>query len=120
MGIDKCANCLYRPEPVEGEHCKDCNAANNSKNWVYNDPSDEEQEETEMEEPKITYKRMYIEAKKSLNFQTYTVGFDVDVELTSLTQDDLDMEADMIATKLQAKARRLVVKQIELDRLPKK
>lgn len=51
-------------------------------------------------------KRVYVEAKKSLNYQTYTVGMDVEI---------VDNEPETTIKVLQAKCRQLVNEQIKID-----
>ena len=71
-------------------------------------------------------KRIYIEAKKSANFQTYTVGLDIELSLldnSNLHKADsepdysLDSEElDLLIRKAQAKCRKLAREQINIDR----
>ena len=56
--------------------------------------------------------RVYIEAKKSHNFQTYTVGLDVDITHKEDDEEDLEMQILYI----QAKCRKLCMAQIKLDK----
>lgn len=55
-------------------------------------------------------KRIYIEAKKSANFQTYTVGLDIETDL-SLESEELEL----LIKKAQAKCRKLARDQINID-----
>jgi len=51
--------------------------------------------------------KVYVEAKKSKNFQTYTVGLECDVSDEQLTVEKI--------RELQAKCRRLCQEQIKID-----
>ena len=53
-------------------------------------------------------KTIYVEAKKSKNFQTYTYGETVAIE----KGDDIDM----VRAESQAVCRKMVVQQLDLDR----
>jgi len=55
-------------------------------------------------------KEIYVEAKKSKNFQTYTVGTLVEVSDESPKND-----FDELTRQLQAKCRKLAQEQINLD-----
>ena len=52
-------------------------------------------------------KRIYVEAKKSRNFQTYTVGYDIDIK-----EGDNEEE---IRAAYQAKARNAAIEQLNKD-----
>ena len=53
-------------------------------------------------------KEIYVEAKKSKNYQTYTVGMTADVS-------DDDRDRSEIVRKIQTKCRKLCQEQLELD-----
>ena len=60
------------------------------------------------DEPKI--KEIYVEAKKSKNFQTYTVGMTAEVN-PELTEEELNVRI----AKLQARCRHMCTEQTRLD-----
>ena len=55
-------------------------------------------------------KEIYIEAKRSANFQTYTVGFLVDIA------DEEDKDIPFLTRQLQARCRNLGQEQINIDK----
>ena len=61
-----------------------------------------------IDEPNI--KEIYVEAKKSKNFQTYTVGMTAEVN-KDLTDDELTVRI----AKIQARCRFMCTQQIALD-----
>jgi len=63
-----------------------------------------------MEEEKIQLKDVYVEAKKSKNFQTYTVGGTI-----SIDESESKEITDAMIKRAQARCRKLVVEQIKLD-----
>jgi len=56
-------------------------------------------------------KEIYVEAKKSRSFQTYTSGMLIDVS------GHTDEEIDTIRGQMQAKCRKACVEQIKIDSL---
>jgi len=63
----------------------------------------------------INAKRIYIECKKSMNFQTYTVGIDAEIEIPMDTYEGND-KLDETIKGIQAKCRKLVMEQIAIDK----
>ena len=59
----------------------------------------------------MNIKRIYVEGKKSANFQTYTVGLDIETDL-SLESEELDV----LIKKAQTKCRKLATEQINIDK----
>lgn len=53
-------------------------------------------------------KSIYVEAKKSKNYQTYTVGMTVEVQ-------GGDLQENALVRKYQAECRKLVQEQIKID-----
>lgn len=73
---------------------------------VYDEVRDEE-----LLSSKPRFKKLYVEAKKSRNFQAYTVGGEVLVDF------DLDDEKLVEVTKTaQAFVRKRAIEQVEMDR----
>jgi hypothetical protein len=58
----------------------------------------------------MNIKEIYVEAKKSKNFQTYTVGLTAEVYL-DLSDDELEIKI----AELQTRCRKFCVKQIGVD-----
>ena len=62
-------------------------------------------------ETKIKIKRFYVEAKKSRNFQTYTVGLDIEVPAEQEEEDVLTS-----IREAQQRCRKMAVEQLEQDK----
>jgi len=56
-------------------------------------------------------KEIYVEAKKSRNFQTYAMGMTV-----SIPEDFNDEQVSIVRKKYQALCRKAVVEELNLDR----
>lgn len=58
----------------------------------------------------MNIKRIYIESKKSKNFQTYTVGLDIEIPEGTSEED-----TDMLILRAQGKCRQAAVQQFKYD-----